>query len=289
MAGNYSNIAQKAWTTWSIDPSVIGGTVVFSLIYLALVLYRQRKYAWKSSISFWHPLSFLFGVLIVLFALISPIDTVADTYLFSVHMLQHILIGVIAPPFLLKGLDEECVELLMSQKYFKSFAYVVMNPISAALLYNTTWLTWHAPPIEDAALYNNGIHITEHLTLIAVGIVFFWPLFKETEKHTFLPLSNLAKVIYLFVNMLPMTGVALLLMMTKTPLYSFYGNRAKFFGLTPVEDVNIGGVIMFFAHKIVFVPLMIVYFYRELIRGRFAPRDDYQEPVSSDHYQQPRV
>jgi putative membrane protein len=235
--------------TWPFDPSVDVGLVALAAGHAWLA--RGRGLRLSSS------LYFVLGLLCIWLALETPIDTLSDRYLDSVHMLQHVLIGVVAPPLLLLGLNREMAGELVRLPGVRA----ITEPIPAQLLSATVMIGWHLPAFYDATLYSEPLHVAEHLTFIAGGLLFWWPVIDATAAHSRWRLSPLAKLVYLLIGTFPQDAVALALQFSRTPFYEFYTRVPRIVpALDPVTDQTVAGaVLMLFGKSSYFIGAVVVF------------------------------
>src|SRR5216683_4405415 len=154
---------------WPLDPSVYGGLVALFLGHAWLA--RRVDDAQPK-----HTFYFGLGLLTLWVALETPIDTLSDHYLDSVHMLQHVLLGFIAPPLMLLGLSPKMAGLVV--RVFIDRA--VTEPVPAQVVAAAVMIRWHLPALYGATLRSESLHVVEHLTFIAGGLVLYWPIVEAT-------------------------------------------------------------------------------------------------------------
>jgi putative membrane protein len=142
-------------TAWDWEPSVVVGCAALAIAYLV----ATRGNATKAACT-----CFLGGVLLLLLDLVSPIDALADGYLFSAHIIQHFLLALVIPPLLLLGLPAE-------MRLPAAFSPLIAWPLGVG-----TMLIWHIPALFNAALANDALHIFQHLSFLATGVIFWWPV-----------------------------------------------------------------------------------------------------------------
>jgi putative membrane protein len=236
---------------WPFDPTVYAGLVALFLGHAWLA--RGRDVPKIRS------LYFGLGILCVWVALETPIDTISDHYLDSVHMVQHVLLGVIAPPLLLLGLNEPMAALLARIPGVRRLT----APIPAQLCAAAVMIGWHIPAFYEATLHSETLHIFEHLTFIAGGVLFWWPVISATSRQLRRPLSPGSRLLYLFLGTLPQDGVALALQFSRTTFYPFYAQAPRLIpGLDPVTDQTIAGVVLQLFGKTSFLVAGLVIFFR---------------------------
>ena len=220
--------------TWTVDPSVYAGLVVLFLghAWLAGQVTDARKR---------HSLYFGLGLVTLWLALETPIDTISDYYLDSVHMLQHVLIGFVAPPLMLLGLSPNMVERIVRVPGIRT----VTEPVPAQLIAGIVMVGWHLPPLYDATLYSGGLHVFEHVMFIAAGVVLFWPMLAATSAQARWQMSPGAKLLYMLVATLPQDGVALALIFSRVPFYEYYTHAPRLVSsLTPLIDQTVAGAVL---------------------------------------------
>lgn len=238
--------------TWPVDVTVYAGLVVLFLGHAWLagrVSDAERK----------HTLFFLLGLVTLWFALETPIDTISDYYLDSVHMLQHVLIGFVAPPLMLLGLSPQMVGQVVRVPGVRA----ITEPVPAQLIAGLVMIGWHLPPLYDATLYSGPLHVVEHLMFIAGGLVLFWPMLDATSAHTRWRMSPGAKLLYMLVATLPQDGVALALIFSRVPFYEFYTHAPRLVSsLTPLIDQTVAGAVLMVLGKATMAVAAIAVFVR---------------------------
>lgn len=240
---------------WDWDPSVVAGCVALLLLYFSALRFQFPKVAWY----------FAAGIVVLLLALVSPLDTLGDTYLFSAHMLQHILLILIVPPLLLMGLPPELAHRILRNSRAARVERVLSRPILAWTLgIGTMWL-WHWPHLYNAALASEPIHIVEHLMFVVTATIFWWPVLSPIEESRLVPL---AAVFYVFGACVAHTVLAILLTFAPLGLYPAYLQPVDtlnilplirdHWGLTPHDDQQWGGLLMWVPACLVYLGFLLV-------------------------------
>jgi len=235
--------------SWPFDPTVYAG--LLALFFGHAWLARDRDLPRVSS------LYFGLGLASLWLALETPIDVVSDHYLDSVHMFQHVLLGVVAPPLLLLGLNREMAGVLVRVPGVRALT----EPVAAQVLSAAVMIAWHLPPLYDATLHSESLHVFEHVTFIAGGVLFWWPVIDATAAHCRWRLSPMGRLLYLFVGTFPQDGVALALQFSRTPFYDFYTHVPRLVpGLDPLTDQTAAGsVLMLFGKSSYFIGAVVVF------------------------------
>ncbi|MEO8745888.1 MAG: cytochrome c oxidase assembly protein [Candidatus Dormiibacterota bacterium] len=238
--------------TWPFDLTVYAGLVVLFLGHAWLaggVVDATRK----------HSLYFGLGLLVLWVALETPLDTISDYYLDSVHMLQHVLLGFVAPPLMLLGLSSQMVGRLVRVPGLRA----ITEPVPAQLIAGAVMVGWHVPPLYDATLYSGSLHVLEHVMFIAAGVVMYWPMLEATSAHARWVLSPGLKLLYMLVATLPQDGVALALMFSRVPFYEFYTHAPRLVAsLTPVVDQTVAGAVLMVLGKATLAVAALAVFFR---------------------------
>jgi putative membrane protein len=188
-----------------------------------------------------HTIYFGLGLITIWVALETPIDTIGDHYLDSVHMFQHVLLGFVAPPLLLLGLSPDMVARLIRVPGVRP----ITEPIPAQLIAGVVMIAWHLPALYDATLVSEELHIVEHLTFIAAGVLLYWPILQATSAHARWQMSPGSKLLYLLVATLPQDAVALALIFSRQPFYDYYTHAPRLIAsLDPIIDQTVAGAVL---------------------------------------------
>ncbi len=258
------NIGLDFWLTeWNLEPSILIGTVLITGLYLyAIGPYRKRRFP-EEPIRAGQTIAFLSGMLIMFLALVSPLDELGDSYLFSAHMVQHLCLTIIGPPLLLLGTPEWIVKQAFNSRIIFQIAKVLTYPVVAFVLFNVDFWLWHAPSLYNATLENQTIHILEHLTFIIFGLCYWWPIFSPSKDLPPLPIGG--QIFYLFLSGMPSVLLGAGLTFTP-PLYAPYITAPRIWGISAATDQQLGGLIMWVPVSIFYIVIMSVLFIRWMLQ-----------------------
>lgn len=253
---------------WSFEPTIVAGLVVACALYV---------YAWRcglmsvgDDVSPWlkharaRPLYFALGIAVTFIALQSPIDRGGDEYLFSLHMLQHLLLMMVAPPLVLLGivgmrtLPRGCAPRL------RHLWWAITRPWPAVVVFNVVMLVWHIPALYDTTLTTEPIHIVEHLSFIAVGVVFWWAIVDPVRGPATKTVSPLEKIAAMVVSGIPPTVLGLIFALSPLAFYDFYISAPRLWGISAVADQQYGGVLMLGLGNIIYFIAITIVFVRLL-------------------------
>ncbi len=255
-----ADIGLDFWLTeWNWEPSILIGTALITGLYLYAIGPLRKRYYPSEQVRAGQTISFLLGILVMFLALVSPLDELGDSYLFSAHMVQHLFLTIVGPPLLLLGTPEWFVKPLLRNKVVFKIAKVLTYPAVAFVLYNADFWLWHAPPLYNATLENQNIHILEHLTFIVFGILYWWPIFSPSKDLPRLSIGG--QILYLFLSGMPsvLLGAGLTF---SPPLYAPYLAAPRVWGISAATDQQLGGLIMWVPVSILYIIIMSVLFIR---------------------------
>jgi putative membrane protein len=260
---------------WLSDPAVLAPLALLAAIYI----WRFRQVRHEATTRRGAPagagplqaLAFAGGMLALLAALVSPIDGLGEDYLFSAHMVQHVLLGDIAPLLILLGLSRAIM-----RPATRRLARLErrLGPLASPFTGIAIWLgliyLWHIPALYDAAAEHALVHMLEHASFFAAGIALWWPLIQPVPMRR--RLTGLQPLGYIAAAKAGLAALGLYLAWSSTTLYPHYEQTPRIWGLSPVEDQNIGGVIMLVEQSITLVLVMVALFVRMLAQSEEEQR-----------------
>lgn len=236
--------------TWAWDASILIGIAAWTLAYFLVSGPLQKRGGWAPA-SLRQKIAFNLGTAVLFFALVSPLDHLSDEYLFSAHMVQHLLLLMIIPPLWLAGLPDGLVDRVVRGQRIRRIAKWLVHPAAAYLLFTVMVYAWHAPSFYQAALENENIHILEHLTFLAAAVIGWWPALGPSKAAA--PRAAYSvQMVYLFLMMFPMTLLAVLITFAKQPIYPFYADAPRLWGLSLMADQQVAGLIMWIPGNMIF-------------------------------------
>jgi cytochrome c oxidase assembly factor CtaG len=254
-----ANIGLHFWlTAWNWDPTIVIGTALIVGLYLYAIgpLRKHHKFepARKGQI-----FAFLLGMGLMFLALVSPLDELGDSYLFSAHMVQHLILTMVGPPLLLIGTPEWFIRPIARNKMLFATARFLTYPAIAFVVFNVDFFIWHAPALYNATLENQNIHILEHLTFIIFGLLNWWPIFSPSKDLPRLSIGG--QTLYMFVSGMPIVLLGAGLTFA-SPLYAPYIAAPRVWGISAATDQQLGGLIMWIPGNIIFIIIMSALFLR---------------------------
>lgn len=236
-------------TTWSLDPLPWVACLAAAGGYLIAVR-RVNGTNPRVPIPTWRVAAWLAGLVVILLALVSAIDLYADDFL-TVHMVQHLLLAMVAPPLLALGAPVTVVlraaspstrRRLLLPVLHSRFVRTIASPIVAWPLFAIVMWFTHFSPLYDAALRDSNVHVVEHAIYFAAGVLFWWPVVAADPIPRRLGYG--ARLAYVGLQMPVNAAVGLAIYFAPTVLYPHYATLARTWGPDALTDQQIGGVVM---------------------------------------------
>ena len=223
---------------WTLDPTQLAPIVIAGALYAR----RARTLARRGRpVPALRQGSFAAGLLVMALALVSPIDSIGEERLFSVHMAQHLLIGDLAPLLVALGLSRQLVRPALAVPWLGR-ARALTHPLVALPLWAVSLLAWHIPSLYDAALGNDLVHALEHACFFTGGLLLWATLIGLLPgPRWFRRGSRLAALGFVWA-----TGGALanVFLWSDRAFYPPYVHAVRTWGLSPLADQRAGGGVM---------------------------------------------
>jgi cytochrome c oxidase assembly factor CtaG len=250
---------------WTLDPIPLIPVAVFAYFYTRRFIAVRRETGGRGA-SWLQAACAVGAVLVLLAALVSPIDRLGEDYLFSMHMVQHILIGDIAPLLMLLSLSRVMMRPLTRRLTNLERALgPLAHPATGIALWLLLIYVWHIPAMYNAALQHSGLHALEHVCFFTGGVALWWPLIQPVPMRR--RLSGLAVFGYLLVAKLSVGALGIALTWSHGASYSYYEHVPRIWGLSAAQDQNVGGAIMMVEQSLVLVIAFATLFVRMLLQS----------------------
>lgn len=256
-------IARAALSSWDWRPEVFVTLIVLGLLFVLgwsrLRSVSKMANGRRSLGAIWRPVSYIAGLLVVGLALMSPLDVLVQQ-LFFMHMIQHVLLIMIAPfllmlpnpmPFLLWGLPPRARlaaggvlnRILHKESTVGRFLRKVTGPAAVWFIMILFIIGWHDPSLYNAALRNDTVHDIEHLTMFAAGMLYWWTV-TGAGPRLHKNLSRPAKIAFVLAAIPPNMALGAALAFSQQPIYSYYNDMPRLWGISVLDDQRISGIIM---------------------------------------------
>lgn len=235
-------LQQLTWVQW-VEPDVLISLLPFAAAYLWVIRPEGRRHFRGSApVPAGQQAAFLIGLAFVYVGFGGPLDVLADGYLFTAHMTQHALLTMASAPLLLIGTPSWLVEPLLDWRPTRGILTFLTRPIIGSAFFAIMLCLSIWPPFYDYTQANATAHFLEHAFYLIAALALWWPVWSQTDR---LPrLQPLKRILYLFLNTLPMITPLLLVIFQTHPIYPYYDHTPRLFGLTQLGDQQLGANVM---------------------------------------------
>jgi putative membrane protein len=235
---------------WSSDPWVLAPLALAAFFYARGLRALWRRAGRGRGVPLRHALAFAAGWGFAAAALLTPLDAWADR-LFAAHMVQHELLMALAAPLLVLGrplavwawavppAGRRALPAAVRLPGLQQVWSVLAAPLPAFVLHAAVVWAWHAPTLFEAALHSRAIHTLQHVTFLGSALLFWWNALAAESR-----VARGTAVILLFATMLHTGVLGALLTFSPTVWYPTYRETAGAFGLDPLADQQLGGLLM---------------------------------------------
>jgi cytochrome c oxidase assembly factor CtaG len=237
-------------TPWSFEPLQIVPTAIVAVLYLR----RARTLARRGQpVPRWRQVMFWSGIGLTIIALNSPVDELGEQHFFFMHMLQHVIIGDLAPLCFVLGMTGPLLRPVLALPVVDRLR-VLAHPLIALPLWAVDLYIWHIPLFYDAALHHNAVHALEHLMFFTCGCLMWEPVIETLPAPEWFGTG--AKLGYVAVVRLIEAVLGNVFIWSSSAIYSVYRHPPQW-GITPAHDVNLGGIVMMAEGSIVTIVVLV--------------------------------
>lgn len=285
--GGHGGFNDNTWNVWAFEPGVIVPLALVCLIYLAGI---WRRGIGHSALQGWRHLAFAGGILSVFFALESPVDYAAE-HLFMAHQVQHLLLRMIAPMLIAlsapqatmisgmpSGLRRGVLTPFMGNGVLRRIFAWLTGPVVVTVLFLAALYVWELPAYHDAALLNDNLHDTMHVTMLIAGLLFWWRIFDTRPAPAGLGYGT--RLMMLWLVILSNIGLGAYTTLKSVTLYPAYDQVGRLFDVLPLTDEMVGGFIIWVPSSMMCVValLIVIHFW-----GRQETRAEEKRQTSAAH------
>ena len=251
-------VADFSWFQWHAHPSIILGLLAFGGAYLLGVGPLRQRFQLGPYVEGWRVSVFLLGVVVLMVALLSPIHDLGERYLFSFHMLQHMLLMLVFPPLVLIGTPPWLLRPLLRSPMVRKAASFVTRPVAAFLIFDAVLVFWHVPGLYDLALRERNIHILEHVTFMGAAVLMWWPVLSPMPELPRAP--YIGQMAYLFLVPTVSAILGAFITFSESVWYDWYAEAPRIWEISAKTDQEIGGLLMWVPGGVVFMTALIIVF-----------------------------
>ena len=238
---------------------IVLGLLVPGLLYMRGAMEIWRRAGVGRGVRRHQAAAFLAGMVALGVALLSPLDGMS-TELFSAHMVQHIVLILVAAPLLVLGASLAPLFWTFPGEWrarlgrawqtpsLRVSGKLLIHPLAVGLVGTGAMWLWHAPSLYEAALRVDAIHAAEHASFLTAALLFWWVVLPSSRGHG----HHGVAFLLVFVMMLQSGALGALITFARSPWYAVHADTVVAWGLTPLEDQQLAGVIMW-------VPMGTVY------------------------------
>jgi cytochrome c oxidase assembly factor CtaG len=256
--------ARQVMTWWTFDPLVIVMLSLSAFLFLRGTTVLWRRAGIGKGVAKWQVAAFAAGWFTLFIALLSPIDGLSDI-LFSAHMAQHELLMIVAAPLLVLARPlvpmlwalsprgrERAAALSQSPAFSVTWRFVT-GPLVVLLVHAFAVWIWHVPQLFEAALRSEAIHTVQHGMFFVTAILFWWALVHGRYGR----IGYGVAVAYVFITATHTTILGALMTIAPRVWYPMYQARAAAWGVRPLEDQQLAGLLMWVPSGVVFLCLAL--------------------------------
>jgi putative membrane protein len=242
----------EIWRIWTLDPWTMGAIGTAALVYRRGTREMWRRAGPDRGIRGWEALSYLLGLLALVVALISPLDALGAA-LFSAHMLQHVILMLVAAPLIVLGRPGiallwalparprgELASWLRFPALRAGWSFI-SRPAGAWVVHGAAVWIWHAPVLYMAAVDNQVVHALQHAAFFFTAVLFWWTATRLARARR---RRYGIGILYVFTTALHGAALGALITFSSILWYPIYAGRTEAWGLAPLEDQQLGGLVM---------------------------------------------
>jgi putative membrane protein len=249
------------WRHWHNEPYLTGGLILAGWLYAILAGPLRSRLAPGRPYPRGKAAMFYSALVLFYLAVGSPLDQVAERFLLSAHMVQHLLIMYPVPLLLLLGTPSWMADPVLSAASLRGLLRVLLHPLTCALVSTAVISIWHAPFLYEWTLQDKLVHVAEHLMFLAVSLLYWWPLASPSE--VFPPPGYGIRMLYVFGTEVAMIPVSAYVVFSRDILYPTYEYAPRLIaGFSPADDQLAAGIIMKVTGMAVSLSLLGICFFK---------------------------
>ena len=255
---------------WTFEPWEIGSLVFSAGLYAAGLLRLWMRAGIGRGVRLAQATAFFLGLLAIVVALVSPLDALSES-LFSAHMIEHELLMIVAAPLLVLGRPLAVWVCAIPESWRREIGGFFHRPAWRGpwLVFTGAWCAWvlhalalwlwHVPAFFEAALENDAVHAFQHICFLGTALVFWWSVLGGAARR-----ARGIALLSIFTTMVHTSILGALLTLSNTVWYRSYAVSSPTWGLTGLEDQQLGGIIMWVPASLVYVVCGLLLSYRWL-------------------------
>ncbi len=272
-------ISTDAWRfQWHPEVWLLVAFLTSAFVYMIKVIGPNAVPAGKEAVSRKNIYAFVGAMVMLWVASDWPLHDISEEYLYSAHMLQHMMLSYFLPPLALLATPEWLLRVLIGNGRMYGVLKYLTRPVVAAVAFNIVVMITHVPIVVNSSLDNGPLHYTLHAAVVLLSLLMWMPVvgpFKELQ------LPPLGKCIYLFLQSIIPTLPAAWLTFAEGVVYKEYDIPVRVFGLGVSDDQQLAGAIMKLGGSIFLWTLVVYFFFARFAKG-YGDKQDYRRAADTD-------
>lgn len=265
---------------WHTEPLLLISLLATGWLYALGTGPLRNKISRDQSFPTGSAILFYLGLIITYLAVGSPLDQIGEQFLFSAHMVQHMLLIYVAPTLFIFGTPPWLSDYVIEKLSLKKSLWRLTHPACGGLLFTFVYTVWHIPVLYEMALHDKRIHILEHWTMFGLGLLMLWPYL--TRSQTVPRRSYGIRMLAMFLLMVGQLPVFAFLTFAGEAIYPTYLWAPRIIPLDPLNDQILGGIIMKVVNMGFSLTILAISFY---YWARSEEKDDPQMQSTSSALQ----
>jgi putative membrane protein len=264
-------VARISWTSFTVHWSTVVGLAALAALYEWRARAAVEDPAAGAPPSGAQRALFATGLVVLFLSLNGPLHDLSDSFLFSAHMVQHLVLTLIVPPLLIAGTPASLFRPALRSRAVARIARPITKPVACFAIFNVVLATWHLPIFYNLAVAHHPVHIAQHLMFLVAATLMWWPLMSPLPELPRLPYPM--QMLYCFLMTIPMSIVAIFITYADEVLFTGYASAPRVWDISPMQDQLLGGLIMWIPGGLFFVGVMAVVFFKWAARDSDTTAD----------------
>jgi putative membrane protein len=223
-------------------PELLLAALLVAVAYLQVTGRMRERIAGSEPVDPARASAFLGGLLVLYLAQGSPLEILSNQYLFTAHIVQTILLLLVAPPLLLIGTPGWLLRPVLRGEPVRRAVRFLTHPVTALTIFVAVFSAYLDPSVTESALANGWLYLLQHGLSFVAALILWWPILSPLPELP--PLSDPLQLLYTFCIELGMTVAFALITFAGTPLYPTFAAAPRIVPLTPLQDQELGGLVM---------------------------------------------
>lgn len=244
---------------WHTEPLLLALVIGAGWAYLMLAGPLRPRLAAGEPFPWGNAFLFMLGLVVAYLTVASPLDQLGEDFLFSAHMVQHMLLMYLAPPLLLLGLPSWMADAVLAWRPLRAAWRCLVHPVVAGVSLTVLYTAWHVPTLYELALRDKLYHVIEHWCMFLPALWMWWAFVSPSKILP--PITYGARLVFIFLLLIGQLPVFAFLTLSDIALYPTYQFAPRIVDLNALEDQILGGLIMKVTNMVVTLVMAGLTFY----------------------------